>query len=463
MKQSFLFIFLLARLSLTAQVKLSADSLKAALMAYNPDSSAIGAPIGAKAFKMIGPEGGRIVSADSLVELNFPPGALPSATEIGIQQVENTSNDGFGNVYACTPDGIHFQKPVQMLIRYTDSAAKGISPKFQTVHWQDKAGKWSKVKNVQVDSANRRISCGIEHFSSYGPANARTQFKIIPRNNHVKVNHEWPLMLVISGPYPDGKEYASGVDANATFWKTHAVEWSVDGIVGGNDISGRIRPVAADAMNGAIYTAPAVVPAKFVEIHAKYIGLVNMGLGSYAENVTSIVVEDIYDEFHYSFTAYDRVGHLHMVDSATCNIQVFSSGDVRLDNIKNPVPWSDWPPKLGECSYTYPDKTGWKGLAEISGMQSGKYVRSSGSSSRSQVLIQLIPATGSSPRYTQRCKGNTSNIPSMPVMASPGSIQFEPGSDGNIRIRYGPAQGNNTLSVFRTGDQGFTINMSHIP
>ncbi|MDP4149622.1 MAG: hypothetical protein Q8927_09410 [Bacteroidota bacterium] len=463
MKRTLSLIFLLPGLALTAQVKLPADSLRAALLSVNPDSSAIGKPVGNLATKTIGPGGGTIISADSMMELTFPAGALAVPTEIGIQPVENTSIAGFGNTYACTPDGMRFQKPVQLLIHYTDSAAKGISPRKQTILWQDKTGKWSRVEKVEADSANRRISCVIEHFSGYSAANAGTQFKIIPRNNRVKVNREHVFMLVISGPYPDGKNYASGFDANATFWKTQTVEWSVDGIVGGNDITGRIKLFASDQQNAAIYTAPPVVPATPVEIRAKYIGLVPMGLGSFSENVTSIAAADIYDEFRYSFRAFDKVGHLHMDDSAICNIQVFSSGKVQLSDIKNPVPWSDWPQRLGDCSYTYPDKTGWKGLAEIAGMQSGNYSRNPASPASAQVQIQLIPTMGSSPRYMARCKGRTNNVPSMPVMASPGSIQFEPLTDGNIRIHYGGAQGDNTLSKFTTGDQGFAISVSHIP
>ena len=127
MKPLALLLLFLPPFTLMAQAK---DSMSLALVAVDPDSSAIGSPMGEKTMKTIGPEGGKIVSADGMMELNIPPGALGAPTGIGIQRVENTVVSGFGNAYNCTPDGTRFNKPVDMVIHYTDSAAKGISQKI---------------------------------------------------------------------------------------------------------------------------------------------------------------------------------------------------------------------------------------------------------------------------------------------------------------------------------------------
>jgi hypothetical protein len=460
MKQSILFLFLLSSLALTAQVKLTADSMRVVLMAMNPDSSAIGRAIGDRAAKTIGPEGGKIFSADSTMELTFPPGALTAPTEIGLQRMESTSAMNFGNAYACSPDGIHFQKPVQLLIRYADSAAKGISVATQTIRWQDKSGKWTQVEKVKADSATHSLTCRIEHFSGYAPG--RTHFKLSPESDHVKIKQQVSFTLLVSGPYPDGKKYTWGSKEFDDFWKSHTVQWSVNGQVGGDDTWGRIKPFSPDQSEVGMYTAPAVVPNGTAIISAKYLDAVSMGDGSYADGVFSISTADIYDEFKYSFMGNNQLGHLHMIDSSSCIVRVNSGGTVELRNIKNPIPWSDWPTQFGDCTYTYPDKTGWTGMVQIAGMASGSYLRAGAPYPNARVLIQLSPTTGTSPRYTGQCKKGKINVPSMPINAQPVVIDFEPMADGNIKINYGGSSGINVLND-TYGKSGFSINISHLP
>jgi len=437
----------------------ASDSLTAAPVPPDVDSSAIGKPIGDAVTKTIGPEGGKISSADGLMELSFPPGALAAPTSIGIQLIENTSVMNFGKTYACTPDGIHFQKPVEMIIHYADSMAKGITASIPVIRWQDKNGRWSSVARITLDSVTHTLTGRVEHFSNYSAA---TTFKIIPRHSSIKVGQQHTFVLAVSGAYPDGKQYSS----DASFWKEHTVEWSVDGTLGGTATSGRITPIGAYEMNGAIYTAPTVIPAMPVEIKAKYFGKISMGPGSFVENVISLATTDIYDEFHFSFTGYDRMGHLEMIDSSSCDIRAYSSGNVDLYNIQNYPPWSDWPSHIGQCSYDYPDKTGWKGLIQIAGMSSGLFTRrpatSPGTPASARILIVLTPATGSTPRYTAHCKGGTRNVPSYPMQAFPASINLELMPTQDIRVTYGSASGLNTYGEIRNG-QGFSMSASRLP
>lgn len=445
----------------TLNAQVSVDSLKRAISKINPDSSAVGKPIGDSVKKMIGPEGGKISSADGMMEITFPPGALEAPTAIGIQLVASTSIMSFGNTYSCTPDGVHFQKPVQLLMHYTDSMAKGTQPSARIIRWQDRAGRWTTVENVKRDSVAHTLSVEMGHFCA---VNAATSFAIIPNPAKVKINQSQPFWLTICGTYPNGKQYASEADAQANFWPGHKVEWSVDGYPGGNDKVGWIKPYASDGLNIAIYTAPAALPDRVVEIESKYVGLVPMGPSSMAESVGSHAIADIYDEFHYTFTGYDKVGHMYMIDSANCDIEAFSSGKVTLSNIQNPTPWSDWPPKVAKCSYEYPDKTGWKGMVQIEGMSSGTIEKSGGVTGYMPpgviVTVQLTPAMGSSPTYTEHCPDANKKVPSMPVPASPQSIKFNAMQDGNILVFIHGGVTFSPIQNIRNG-QGFYLSITH--
>ncbi|WP_431216951.1 hypothetical protein ACQ86N_21805 [Puia sp. P3] len=175
---------------------------------------------------------------------------------------------------------------------------------------------------------------GIEHFSNYS---AGTSFRIFPATARIKTGKQQLFRLVISGVYPDGKKY-NGRDKDRDYWKNHTVQWSVNRVVGGDSKIGYITPGAPPDGNSALYFAPAVLPPAPVDIIAKYIGYVPLADGSFAENVVVVATVDIYDEFHYTFTGRNRLGHLLMIDSSACDIQVASSGAVGPANIHNYPP-----------------------------------------------------------------------------------------------------------------------------
>jgi hypothetical protein len=440
----------------------SADSLRAATVPANVDSSEIGQPTGDAVTKTIGPEGGTMISADGFMELHFPPGALSTPTSIGIQPIKNTSIMNFGKTYACTPDGIQFQKPVGLVLHYTDSMAKGISTPIAAIRWQDKSGRWTSVEKIKLDSTAHTLSGGIEHFSNYS---ASTSFKIVPDRCSIRTGKQQLFTLVISGVHPDGKKYG-GRNGDREFWKTHSVQWKVNGRDGGESSSGYITPGAAPDNNIANYIAPSVLPPNPVEVIAKYVGYVPLVDGSYAENVVVVATVDLYDEFHYTFTGHNHLGHLFMIDSSSCDIQVFSSGDIDVANIQNYAPWSDWPATVGSCSYDYPDKNGWKGMVEIEGLASA-FTKKPGADASStavgtKIQISLKPALGSSPPYTIRCKGSSTKVPLCPIPASPSEIRLEIQPNGNIWVGYGSVGGVNFYEDAR-GKDGFRISVSRLP
>lgn len=439
----------------------SADSLIKNQRQADPDSTGVGDPIGDKTVQSIGPAGGRIRSADGRLELIFPEDALTAPTDISIQAVVNKTGGGLGNAYACGPDGIRFRKPVQLLIHYSDSVCKSVSPSFHHIRWQDNNGRWNRTDRTEVDSTARTVTASINHFSTYADA---TDFWVGYEMPPVKVARFRTYNLFITGTWPDGKQHpSSDLDGRDKFWREHTVNWYVDGILNGDDKVGTI--VLGDMLptsNYCIYFAPMTLPDHNPEITAEYVGFWEPRPGVTVNKAKTKCDVHIFDEFHYSFTGFDKVGHLHMVDSTTCDIRLESSGKVTLKNLKNPTPWCDWPPTFprDKCSYVYPDKTNWKGMVEIAGMTTGKIYLPSENDPSTSVLIQLTPTMGNSPRYTETCKGKKRLIPSLPVFAQPTYIQFESRYTGDILITYKGATGINFIDDMR-GEQGFAISVSH--
>jgi hypothetical protein len=370
----------------------------------------------------------------------------------------------FGKTYACTPDGIHFQKPVQLVIHYADTMAKGITTSIPVIRWQDKTGRWSSVEKIHLDSVAHTLGGGIEHFSNYS---AGMSFKIIPRERKLRIGGRYELQLLISLNNPKGKGVHSYLATDADFWKTSSIEWYVNDVSGGNDAVGRIEPASSTEPNIATYIAPGRLPVSAVTIKAKYKGLVPVGPDAYTDNAMTLARVDLYDEFHYMFMGKDQVGHLEMIDASSCDIRAFSSGKIEMTNIQNNPPWSDWPASIGKCSYTYPDKTSWKGLVQIEGMINGRYDApsspSGGTAANGWIHIQLTMAMGSSPPYTARCKGGGARtVQSAPVMAMPRTIDLELLANDEVMIHFGPESKLGMLEVNR-GGQGFKITASRNP
>lgn len=129
------------------------------------DSTAIGNPDGKLISKEIGIAGGTIISEDGRVELIFPAGALTTNTVISIQPTVNLAPNGAGKSYWFEPSGTQFKKPVQIIFHYTDEEAETCPPDLMGLSIQDKMGKWSFINYEDWDSAGKRLTGFIQHFS----------------------------------------------------------------------------------------------------------------------------------------------------------------------------------------------------------------------------------------------------------------------------------------------------------
>ena len=70
-----------------------------------PLVTSTGTSLGARVTKEIGNEGGTLESADGILKITIPAGALSTTTVIGIEPVSNTNIAGIGNAFRLTPHG----------------------------------------------------------------------------------------------------------------------------------------------------------------------------------------------------------------------------------------------------------------------------------------------------------------------------------------------------------------------
>ena len=126
----------------------------------------IGTPVGNSVSKIIGPAGGILVSADSVVELNIPPGALSSDVNVSIQPVTNEAPGGIGLSYDFLPNGTVFSTPVTATFHYSDDSLNGTLPELLWILCQDSTNAWQANLELQdLDTVAKKLSIEISHFS----------------------------------------------------------------------------------------------------------------------------------------------------------------------------------------------------------------------------------------------------------------------------------------------------------
>jgi hypothetical protein len=126
----------------------------------------VGTPTGDKVSQSIGPEGGVIRTADGLVSLTVPAGALSQATTISLQPIQNKAPLGIGAAYEFSPDGLKFAKPAQLTVKYAEKALAGTSPEAIGLAFQDEKRVW-QGKAAQVNPTEGTFTASVPHFSSW--------------------------------------------------------------------------------------------------------------------------------------------------------------------------------------------------------------------------------------------------------------------------------------------------------
>ena len=128
-----------------------------------------GTPTGTASSATIGAAGGKIASADGLVTLDVPAGALEANTVISIQPITNTAPLGVAGVsYRFSPDGQKFKTPVKVLFKYSDGLLAGTPADLLWVVTQASDGSWQALRKSSVNATAKTVSGEIKHFSDWG-------------------------------------------------------------------------------------------------------------------------------------------------------------------------------------------------------------------------------------------------------------------------------------------------------
>ena len=354
------------------------------------------------------------------------------------------------------------------MISYSDSEKKQGPLSPEGIVWQDTSGEWYRVKTSAFDTLRGMVTASISHFTNY---TRQLNYSVEPATADLHVGASRQFLFHLGDWLPD--KYTDAIDEEELSYEAavkliprSSITWYVNGIAGGNELFGYIDQDGNNPLK-AKYTAPALVPVNDpVRIEARLAGVFTVGSGRTINGASGFASVTIYDDYRYTFIGYDDMGGVfHMIDSSSCQIRV-SGKYVSMSDIQNYVPWSDWPKKSGECSYTYPDKDSWVGLVEISGMGSGT-ASSDGSGPNgdidneevTHVHINLAPAFGNTPSFIEKCTRHESYVPRNRFPAQPTTIDFSR-RQGGITIRYMGLEGVNELSHIHNGE-GWVIRVLH--
>jgi hypothetical protein len=422
--------------------------------------TAQGVPYGNIASATLGKQGGSIVSDDGNLELIFPQGALEKNTTITIQAQSSTMPASIGTSYKMEPSGTVFKQPVKVVMHYNDNELKEISKEILSLALQSSNAQWSSVKDVSFDTINKTISGFINHFSSLV---VYQKAMLQPKSKTIKVNNKFRFYVTefITVEDIDFAEIWE-IDMRIAFYDVGYFDtkepplWSVNGRKGGDALIGTISQTN-DGFSD--YTAPAKVPDNnpvtvSVEMQMAYEKRpVKIVLAS-----TVHIVEDAY-RFTFIGVSNNMGGVFKMLDSSSCDV-VIEGNKVRLINIVNHKPWSDWPRSTkGGCRLEYPSADAYKGLVEISGMTQGMVVKPKTEKGTTTITASLLPAMGNTPEIIEICKERR-HSPSMPLPAQPTYIRFE--TDGtDINIEYMGLKGKNEINHIKKGE-GFVVKVSRL-
>lgn len=157
--------------------------------------TAIGQPTGDKTTKIIGSSGGSLESADGMISLTIPEGALSADKEISIQPISNEAPLGLGKGYRLEPEGTIFSKPVELTIQYNEAMLAGTPGDFLWIVTQAANGSWSAALKSSVDKGSETVAVNIMHFSDWALGKF-IDLSLTPSSKTLKKNESVALKIM---------------------------------------------------------------------------------------------------------------------------------------------------------------------------------------------------------------------------------------------------------------------------
>ncbi|MDX2014418.1 MAG: hypothetical protein SFW67_29740 [Myxococcaceae bacterium] len=219
-----------------------------------------GTPTGAPTTRMIGPEGGTLTSADGLLSLTIPAGAISSPTMFSVTPITATGPGGV-QAWRLGPEGTRFSSPATISMRYDEAEAKATEPRFLRIAFQDAQRRWRPLTTT-VDEATRTLSGSTTHLSDWTKLRG---FSLTPGQAQVKVRESQNFILQSCDFGPpetvEGDELAPiAFDCAETELAPLRSEAAVNGVQGGNATYGTVQNRATRVG----YTAPFRKPSPAV-------------------------------------------------------------------------------------------------------------------------------------------------------------------------------------------------------
>lgn len=123
---------------------------------------------GERVTRIIGTNGGTIVSADGRLQVTVPAGSVTEDIVFAITPITNTCPISSGDAYRLEPEQLSFQKPVLLTLNYNTADLEGTIPEALYMGFQNQAGNWNLMTRSIVDTINKTITVASNHFSDWG-------------------------------------------------------------------------------------------------------------------------------------------------------------------------------------------------------------------------------------------------------------------------------------------------------
>jgi hypothetical protein len=111
-------------------------------------------------------DGGTLATADGLVEVIVPPGALSADTDLTLTPITNNAPLGFGAALRLGPDGTTFSTPAKLVFHYA-SYTSATEPDLLLAASQDSTGAWQNAGTATLDTTAGTIAFDLPHFSDW--------------------------------------------------------------------------------------------------------------------------------------------------------------------------------------------------------------------------------------------------------------------------------------------------------
>ena len=211
---------------------------------YAPNE--VGAPVGDKVTKDIGPAGGTLASPDGRLTLIVPQNAVAETVAFSIQPITNKAANGLGYAYRLGPDGKTFTTPVDISVRYDDKDLEGTVPEALAMAYQDEKGAWHAQRSAKLDQAAKTVTTATTHFTDFA---FLSRLRLVPPAATVRVGRSVNIALLsCTEPSLWGRLMSRSATCSAAP-QGDSSTWWIDG-----------EGTMSDAPVGTMYNAPAQKP-----------------------------------------------------------------------------------------------------------------------------------------------------------------------------------------------------------